>query len=741
MSFINHNIKDTTSSSLQDLENQQIEIELNNNTDTMNTDSNTINNTSKPTSEIDTSNNNNNDNSLTDNNTLTNSNNSKLDDKHLSKKLHEEDDNEHDNDDGGDDSSIDSALNDNSLRQQLESNVFRERVSDYDIIPEGEIQLSSRRESDYDYNIKISPQTNKEDETNLFNKTYTNTNYYNIITKPNLSRTLSSPASDFNVSRKSSIINANPNSNNNNHSLLSGSAIMNTSPAFAAAVSSARSRANTLNNNNYNIRARDGSIISNNSVYNNNSNRINQQNQNSLRFPQSNSTTRLINNDEPPNTQYSERVRNLSFVHHARNLTYHPNDSIKLLTLNCWGLKYISKHRKERLHAIAHRIASIDSKDDYDVVALQEIWVSEDWEYIEEVCAKKYPHRRIFSSGILTGPGLAILSKIPIRSTFLYKYPINGRPSAFYRGDWYVGKSLAVTLLEPNYDNASPIALLNSHMHAPYSLTGDAAYSCHRACQAWDIASLATNFSEAGYAVILTGDLNSRPGSLPYNILQYESCLKDSWEVLNGPTDLEAIKKMSPEDQIKKGATTCDSILNTWRANRRPDEACRLDYCLIDYSKLIPIDASVEFTEQIPNIGSYSDHFGYTATFRILPVSHHGERMEFVEQRVKVYQDLKDTVEEYIENTIPFQRKWRLYHFYFSMFIFIAFLPVIVVVSYRAPWASILFYFSGVLITVSGVINGLIVFLFGRSEKRALNEILYQVEDKSQHLKNYRFTK
>ncbi|GMF62656.1 unnamed protein product [[Candida] boidinii] len=258
MSFINHNIKDTTGSSLQDLENQQIEIELNNNTDTMNTDSNTINNTSKPTSEIDNSNNNNNDNSLTDNNTLTNSNNSKLDDKHLSKKLHEEDDNEHDNDDGGDDSSIDSALNDNSLRQQLESNVYRERVSDYDIIPEGEIQLSSRRESDYDYNIKISPQTNKEDETNLFNKTYTNTNYYNIITKPNLSRTLSSPASDFNVSRKSSIINANPNSNNNNHSLLSGSAIMNTSPAFAAAVSSARSRANTLNNNNYNIRARDG---------------------------------------------------------------------------------------------------------------------------------------------------------------------------------------------------------------------------------------------------------------------------------------------------------------------------------------------------------------------------------------------------------------------------------------------------------------------------------------------------
>ncbi|OWB54601.1 hypothetical protein B5S28_g451 [[Candida] boidinii] len=741
MSSINHNIKDTTNSLLPDLEEQQIEIELNNNTDTMNADNITNN----------SNNINNNDNSLTDNNTLTNSNNSKLDDKNLRKKLHEEDENINDeeDDDERDDSSIDSALHDNSLRQQLENNdVYRERVRDYEIIPEGEIQLSSKRESDYDYSIKISPPTNKEDETNLFNKTYTNTNYYNIITKPNLSRTLSSPASGISTSRKSSIINANINSNNNN-SLLSGSAILNTSPAVAAAVSSARSRANTfntLNNSNSNLRNRDNSIISNNSGYNNinnnNSNRINYQNQNLLRFPQSNSTTRLINNDEPQaNTEYSERVRNLSFVHHARNLTYHPNDSIKLLTLNCWGLKYISKHRKERLHAIAHRLASSDQKDDYDVVALQEIWVSEDWEYIEKVCAKKYPHRRIFSSGIITGPGLAILSKIPIRSTFLYKYPINGRPSAFYRGDWYVGKSLAVTLLEPNYDNASPIALLNSHMHAPYSLTGDAAYSCHRACQAWDIASLATSFSEAGYAVILTGDLNSRPGSLPYNILQYESCLKDSWEVLNGPSDLEAIKKMSPEDQIKKGATTCDSILNTWRATRRPDEACRLDYCLIDYSKLIPIDASVEFTEQIPNIGSYSDHFAYTATFRILPISHHGERMEFIEQRVKVYQDLKDIVEEYIENTIPFQRKWRLYHFYFSMFIFISFLPIIVVVSYRAPWASILFYLSGVLITVSGVINGLIVLLFGKSEKRALNEILYQVEDKTQHLKNYKFTK
>ncbi|ODV85019.1 hypothetical protein CANARDRAFT_176428 [[Candida] arabinofermentans NRRL YB-2248] len=410
-------------------------------------------------------------------------------------------------------------------------------------------------------------------------------------------------------------------------------------------------------------------------------------------------------------------------------------DTLKLLTFNTWGLKFVSKCRKERLTAISDKLAS--SSTDYDIVALQEIWTQEDWEYMDEVCSEKYPYRRWFSSGILTGPGLAVLSKVPIKKTFLYRFPINGRPSAFFRGDWYVGKSVAVTLLEPSFENASPIAILNSHMHAPYSLTGDAAYACHRACQAWDISTIVTQLTEAGYAVILVGDLNSRPGSLPYRILQHEGKLEDSWEALNGASDLEQIKLMDPVQQIKKAATTCDSTLNTWRASRQPHEACRLDYALIDTNRLKPVAASVDFTEQIENYGSYSDHFAYSATFKVLPKFNGDSSSETIfetKEKLRIYYDLKETVLEYIRDTNAWQSKWRNWHFILSILLFIAFLPVITVVSFIAPWASILFFFFGVLSTVFGVVDGLIGFLFGRNEYRALKEVALQIDDRVRYM-------
>ena len=56
---------------------------------------------------------------------------------------------------------------------------------------------------------------------------------------------------------------------------------------------------------------------------------------------------------------------------------------MEVLTLNCWGLKYLSKAREQRLRAIADRIADTH----HDIVTLQEIWVeSQDWQYMRAVC-------------------------------------------------------------------------------------------------------------------------------------------------------------------------------------------------------------------------------------------------------------------------------------------------------------------------------------------------------------------
>ncbi|ODV97708.1 hypothetical protein PACTADRAFT_31144 [Pachysolen tannophilus NRRL Y-2460] len=411
------------------------------------------------------------------------------------------------------------------------------------------------------------------------------------------------------------------------------------------------------------------------------------------------------------------------------------NPKVKLLTFNTWGLKYVSKFRKQRLTALAERLSNPTSEsDNYDVVALQEIWCAEDWELIDKLCTSLFPYRRWFSSGIIAGPGLAILSKIPIESTFLYRFPINGRPSAFFRGDWYVGKSIAVAKLKPLTKNSSPVAILNSHMHAPYSLVGDAAYSTHRTCQAWDFAEIASTLSKAGYAVIIVGDLNSKPGSLPFRIFQAESGVKDSWELINGVQDLNEIKEMPAELQIEVGGTTCDSLLNTWRADRKPDEACRLDYAFIDDKKLKPIDAKVVFTEKIPNIGSYSDHFAYTTTLEVLPITNTNNEInvnsDILNLKKKLYLDIKLEITNYINKTVPFQKNWRMLHFFISYLLIIGVLVAITFPAVIAPWSAVLLCLFGIVLAVTGTANGMICYLFGRSELRNLKEVLMECDDK-----------
>ncbi|ODV80130.1 phospholipase C type enzyme [Suhomyces tanzawaensis NRRL Y-17324] len=409
------------------------------------------------------------------------------------------------------------------------------------------------------------------------------------------------------------------------------------------------------------------------------------------------------------------------------------NQSVKLLTFNTWGLKYVSKHRKQRLEAIATRLGSA-SEEQYDIVALQEVWCEGDWETIEEECRELYPYRRFFKSGIVSGPGLALLSKIPIDETFLYRFPINGRPSAFHRGDWLVGKSIAVTILKPHVANALPIAILNSHMHAPYAHSGDASYSCHRACQAWDFSKLVKMLRRAGYAVIQVGDLNSKPESLPYKLFTVEGGLVDSWDACNEEKFTpNQIAQMQPQEQIELAGTTCDSQLNTWRATRRRWEACRLDYALVDPNNIKSVNASVKFTELMPApySCSYSDHFAYSAELLIkskeeavVPADN-----EDISTKLELYRELIAEIVEYRKHTIPFQATWRKYHFFGSLALVFILHIAVSFASIEHAWLSVIIMFLSTIIGITGVINGMMWLLGVRSELRALQEVQMEVED------------
>lgn len=56
------------------------------------------------------------------------------------------------------------------------------------------------------------------------------------------------------------------------------------------------------------------------------------------------------------------------------------------------GLKYVSKHRRERVTAIANALATAD----HDIIALQELWVFADYEYVRDAVGKRLPYSKFF---------------------------------------------------------------------------------------------------------------------------------------------------------------------------------------------------------------------------------------------------------------------------------------------------------------------------------------------------------
>lgn len=73
------------------------------------------------------------------------------------------------------------------------------------------------------------------------------------------------------------------------------------------------------------------------------------------------------------------------------------------------------------------------------------------------------PYSKFYFSGVLGG-GLAILSKWPLETTTMWKYPLNGRPTAFWRGDWYVGKGIGIALIR--HPSGKLLEIFNTHVHS-----------------------------------------------------------------------------------------------------------------------------------------------------------------------------------------------------------------------------------------------------------------------------------
>ncbi|KAH8890821.1 DNase I-like protein [Thozetella sp. PMI_491] len=327
---------------------------------------------------------------------------------------------------------------------------------------------------------------------------------------------------------------------------------------------------------------------------------------------------------------------------------------INVVSLNVWGIKYISKLRNERITEIGRQLAAANPQP--HIVALQECFTQEDYQSVRRETRFILPYGKFYNSAAFGG-GLAILSRWPIEESTMFKYPLNGRPTAFWRGDWYVGKGVACAKIRYGPGSRDVVEVFNTHTHAPYE-EGQAkdSYLCHDLAQSWEVAKLMRGAAERGHLVLGLGDFNMIPLSLAHRIVTAHAPVKDVWRVLHPDSSVgnslqapeRARRRPVPtgEFNLVENGATADSVFNTWRWSKadqkraakieippdRPDpQGKRIDYVFASYGgppshadhdlRGVPIEgwvvkhAKVGMTKPHPKLGcSLSDHFAVEAT-------------------------------------------------------------------------------------------------------------------------------
>ncbi|KAF9344344.1 phospholipase C type enzyme [Mortierella sp. NVP85] len=307
--------------------------------------------------------------------------------------------------------------------------------------------------------------------------------------------------------------------------------------------------------------------------------------------------------------------------------------TLSVLTLNCWGLKFVSKDRQDRLTAIGRYLA--DASRGYDIVGLQEVWVYDDYLRIKELVQETLPYTKHWRSGVL-GSGLVVLSKYPIVSTMIKRFALNGDPFKFFHGDWYVGKCcVSATIAHPT---CGEIEVFNTHLHAGYDPVGtpDSYLGC-RVGEAWEMASLVKAATTQGRHVISLGDYNSAPNSFVVQLMLKQGGLTDTWIRLHSEPRNPIPSGLTPEEGVSIMGVTCDTPLNSWSKhtwlNYLTNDPIgeRLDYIFFrETPEMVCTSVDVVVRDRVSGIGApssgaknLSDHFGVNAKFTLKPAVYH----------------------------------------------------------------------------------------------------------------------
>ncbi|XP_034547986.1 sphingomyelin phosphodiesterase 2 [Notolabrus celidotus] len=274
--------------------------------------------------------------------------------------------------------------------------------------------------------------------------------------------------------------------------------------------------------------------------------------------------------------------------------------SVRVFSLNCWGIRYLSKHCPQRYAMIGDLLC----KEEHDIVLLQEVWSEKDYLSLKKKLACSHPHSHYFKSGVI-GSGLAIFSKYRVHDTFVYRYSLNGYPYMAHHGDWFGGKAVGLAVLNIGSLTANVYV---THLHAEYCRDKDS-YLPHRVVQAWELQQFIRHTSAGADVVILGGDLNMHPQDLGNRLLRTYTGLKDSF--------LETAKFEGCEDGL---TLIADNPFITIKELGPFEKGIRIDYILYKGSPKSDISCNFMCTTKgsVPDHPfPYSDHEALTAELRL----------------------------------------------------------------------------------------------------------------------------
>ena len=360
----------------------------------------------------------------------------------------------------------------------------------------------------------------------------------------------------------------------------------------------------------------------------------------------------------------------------------------------------------------------------------------------------------------------------------MVRYPLNGRPTAFFRGDWFVGKGVACAKIRIGSCPGDIAEVFCTHLHAPYESEPNDSYLCHRTAQAWEIAKLLRGAAQRGHLVLGLGDFNMVPLSFAHQLITEYASVRDTWRELHPDSSIGSAKDDLEKKRgrevptasynLSENGATCDGVLNTWRWNKEqqkrqykgqniivPDttldpRAKRLDYVFIGDSGYLHSsnnnkwhvqDIRVGMTERHPSIGcSLSDHFSVEATLSrgntpadpSLTDGQTGfgipapQRIATGHLSISAYDTILRMIESYTRRE-RHQRRFRLFNFGISIFVAVGCCTAIW--WSPRPFVAFLLALLSTLGFGAGILDGLIGGLFIGSELRALKEFQWEIQN------------